>query len=178
MAVVTGASLGIGRATAIALGKAGRERRGQLSLAIPRRPRKWSQIIEEAGSKAIAAQADVADLAAVEDTGCPGGQAVRPARHCRQQRRLQRPRVLLPGRHGRLSADGRCDDVGGVPPDAGRHAADDPAGGWRGDRAGQLAARVHSGAAGHGLQHVEGRHRARRPHRRHRGGRASHPHQP
>ena len=65
VAVVTGASLGIGRATAIALGKAG------ASVIVNYRSsadkaQEVVQLIEEAGSKAIAAAGDVADLAAVE----------------------------------------------------------------------------------------------------------------
>jgi glucose 1-dehydrogenase len=65
VAVVTGASLGIGRATAIALGKAG------ASVVVNYRSsadkaQEVVQLIEEAGSKAVAAAGDVADLAAVE----------------------------------------------------------------------------------------------------------------
>jgi len=65
VAVVTGASLGIGRATAIALGKAG------ASVVVNYRSsadkaQEVVQLIEEAGSKAIAAAGDVSDLAAVE----------------------------------------------------------------------------------------------------------------
>jgi glucose 1-dehydrogenase len=65
VAVVTGASLGIGRATAIALGRAG------ASVVVNYRssPEKAAEVveaIEETGAKAIAHQADVADLAAVE----------------------------------------------------------------------------------------------------------------
>ncbi|MCI0358973.1 MAG: SDR family oxidoreductase [Planctomycetaceae bacterium] len=66
VAVVTGASLGIGRATAIALGKAGanvvvnyRSNRDKAQEVV--------NLIEEAGSTAVAAQGDVADLKAVED---------------------------------------------------------------------------------------------------------------
>jgi glucose 1-dehydrogenase len=66
VAVVTGASLGIGRATAIALGKAGANvvvnYRSNADKA-----REVVQIVEGTGSKAVAAQADVADLKAVED---------------------------------------------------------------------------------------------------------------
>jgi glucose 1-dehydrogenase len=65
VAIVTGASLGIGRATAIALGKAGASvvvnYRSNASKA-----QEVVQLIEEAGSQAIAAAGDVADLAAVE----------------------------------------------------------------------------------------------------------------
>jgi glucose 1-dehydrogenase len=66
VAVVTGASLGIGRATALALGKAG------ASVVVNYRSnadkaREVVQLIEESGSKAIAAPGDVADLKAVED---------------------------------------------------------------------------------------------------------------
>jgi glucose 1-dehydrogenase len=65
VAVVTGASLGIGRATAIALGRAG------ASVVVNYRssPEKAAEVveaIEETGAKAIAHQADVADLGAVE----------------------------------------------------------------------------------------------------------------
>ena len=65
VAIVTGASLGIGRATAIALGKAG------ASVVVNYRSsadkaQEVVQLIEEAGSKAVAAAGDVADLAAVE----------------------------------------------------------------------------------------------------------------
>jgi glucose 1-dehydrogenase len=64
--VVTGASLGIGRATAIALGKAG------ASVAINYRAHREEaeavvRAIEDAGGRAFALQADVADLAAVEN---------------------------------------------------------------------------------------------------------------
>jgi glucose 1-dehydrogenase len=65
VAVVTGASLGIGRATAIALGKAG------ASVVVNYRssPDKAAEVvaaIQEAGSQAMLHPADVADLAAVE----------------------------------------------------------------------------------------------------------------
>lgn len=66
VAVVTGASLGIGRATAIALGKAGaavavnfRSHRDQAEAVV--------REIEAAGGKAIAVQADVADFDAVQN---------------------------------------------------------------------------------------------------------------
>ena len=70
-AVVTGASLGIGRATAIALGRAG------ASVVVNYRSsaeqaQEVVQIIQDAGSKAIAVQADVADLAAVEELVAQG----------------------------------------------------------------------------------------------------------
>src|SRR3954452_6038808 len=63
--VVTGASLGIGRATALAFGRAGakvvvnyRSHRDQADEVV--------RLVQEAGSQAIAIQADVADLDAVE----------------------------------------------------------------------------------------------------------------
>jgi glucose 1-dehydrogenase len=65
VAVVTGASLGIGRATAIAFGRAGakvvvnfRSHRDQAEEVVA--------AVREVGSEAIAVQADVADQAAVE----------------------------------------------------------------------------------------------------------------
>lgn len=65
VAVVTGASLGIGRAAAIALGRAGasvivnyRSHKEQADEAVA--------AVEEAGGKAVAVQADVADQSAVE----------------------------------------------------------------------------------------------------------------
>src|SRR5262245_8476193 len=65
VAVVTGASLGIGRATAIAMGRAGakvvvnyRSHREQAEEVV--------DAVRQAGSQAIAVQADVADQAAVE----------------------------------------------------------------------------------------------------------------
>jgi glucose 1-dehydrogenase len=65
VAVVTGASLGIGRATAIAMGRAGaqvvvnyRSHREQAEEVV--------QAIRDLGSQALALQADVADQAAVE----------------------------------------------------------------------------------------------------------------
>ncbi len=65
VAVVTGASLGIGRSTAIALGKAGaavvvnyRSNAGPAQEVV--------EAIQQAGSRALAVQADVADQAAVE----------------------------------------------------------------------------------------------------------------
>ncbi len=66
VAVVTGASLGIGRATAIALGKAG------ASVVVnyrshADRAREVVDIIQESGAKAVAIQGDVADLLAVEE---------------------------------------------------------------------------------------------------------------
>ena len=65
VALVTGASLGIGRATAIALGQAGAKvvvnYRSHAEAA-----EEVVQAIEEAGSQAIAVQADVADQPAVE----------------------------------------------------------------------------------------------------------------
>jgi glucose 1-dehydrogenase len=65
VAVVTGASLGIGRATALALGRAG------ASVVVNYRSNadKAAEVvreIEESGSRAIALQGDVADQAAVE----------------------------------------------------------------------------------------------------------------
>jgi glucose 1-dehydrogenase len=65
VAVVTGASLGIGRATAIALGKAG----ARVVVNYRSSPEKAAEVVaavREVGSQAIAYQADVADLAAVE----------------------------------------------------------------------------------------------------------------
>lgn len=66
VAVVTGASLGIGRATAIALGRAG------ASVVVNYRSHEQAadevvQEIRRAGARAIPVQADVADLAAVEN---------------------------------------------------------------------------------------------------------------
>ena len=65
VAVVTGASLGIGRATALAFGRAGakvvvnyRSHREQAEEVV--------KLIRDGGSKAVAVQADVADQAAVE----------------------------------------------------------------------------------------------------------------
>ena len=66
VAVVTGASLGIGRATAIALGKAG----AQVVVnyrSHADRAREVVEIIQESGAKAVAIQGDVADLMAVEE---------------------------------------------------------------------------------------------------------------
>ncbi len=65
VALVTGASLGIGRATAVALGRAG------ASVAINYRSHadeaeQVAQAVRDAGSKAIILQADVADYDAVE----------------------------------------------------------------------------------------------------------------
>lgn len=65
VAIVTGASLGIGRATAIALGRAGAQ------VVVNYRSHEAAadevvQEIESAGSRAIKVAADVADLAAVE----------------------------------------------------------------------------------------------------------------
>jgi glucose 1-dehydrogenase len=66
VALVTGASLGIGRATAVALGRAGaqvvvnyRSHADQAQEVV--------QAIHDSGSRAIKVQADVADQAAVED---------------------------------------------------------------------------------------------------------------
>src|SRR4051812_15204853 len=66
VAIVTGASLGIGRATALAFGRAGanvvvnyRSHRDQAEEVV--------NLVREAGSKAVAVQADVADLTAVEN---------------------------------------------------------------------------------------------------------------
>jgi len=66
VAIVTGASLGIGRATAIALGRAA------ASVVVNYRSNAEKAhevvgLIEEAGSQAIAVQGDVADLKTVED---------------------------------------------------------------------------------------------------------------
>jgi glucose 1-dehydrogenase len=65
VAVVTGASLGIGRATALAMGRCGakvvvnyRSHRDQAEEV--------AQAVRQAGSQAVAVQADVADQAAVE----------------------------------------------------------------------------------------------------------------
>src|SRR6187401_291434 len=65
VAVITGASLGIGRATAIAMGRAGaavvvnyRSHREQAEEVV--------QAVRQCGAKAIAVQGDVADQAAVE----------------------------------------------------------------------------------------------------------------
>ncbi|HCA50091.1 MAG TPA: oxidoreductase, partial [Planctomycetaceae bacterium] len=65
VAVVTGASLGIGRATAIAFGKAG------ASVVVnyrshPDQAQDVVALIEEAGGKAVAHQADVSSLESVE----------------------------------------------------------------------------------------------------------------
>jgi glucose 1-dehydrogenase len=65
VAVVTGASLGIGRETAIALGRAG----ARVVVNYRSNADKAGEVvaaIREAGSQAVAFQADVADLAAVE----------------------------------------------------------------------------------------------------------------
>jgi glucose 1-dehydrogenase len=65
VAVITGASLGIGRATAVAMGRAGadvvvnyRSHREQAEEVV--------RAVRDAGTRAIAVQADVADQAAVE----------------------------------------------------------------------------------------------------------------
>lgn len=65
VAVVTGASLGIGRATPVALGRAG----AQVVVnyrSHEERAQEVVRAIQDGGSKAIAFQADVADQAAVE----------------------------------------------------------------------------------------------------------------
>ncbi|MDX1945384.1 MAG: SDR family oxidoreductase [Pirellulaceae bacterium] len=65
VAVVTGASLGIGRATAIALGRAG----ANVIVNYRSSPEKAQEVvaeIEAAGAQALAVQADVADQGAVE----------------------------------------------------------------------------------------------------------------
>jgi glucose 1-dehydrogenase len=67
VAVVTGASLGIGRATAIALGRAGAKVVVNYRSSSDKAQEVVGQI-RAAGSQAIAAQGDVADLQAVEDT--------------------------------------------------------------------------------------------------------------
>lgn len=66
VALVTGASLGIGRATAEAFGRAG------ASVVVnyrssPEKAQEVVRAIQQSGSKAIAIQADVADQKAVED---------------------------------------------------------------------------------------------------------------
>ena len=66
VAVVTGASLGIGRATALALGEAG----AQVVVNYRSHPEQAEEVVEAiraAGSQAIKVQADVADLGQVED---------------------------------------------------------------------------------------------------------------
>ena len=65
VAVVTGASMGIGRATALALGKAG----AQVVVNYRSHPDHADEVVQEikaAGSDAIACQADVSDQVAVE----------------------------------------------------------------------------------------------------------------
>lgn len=65
VAVVTGASLGIGRAAAIALGRAG----AKVVVNFRSHPEQADEVvraIRDAGAQAIKFQADVADLAAVE----------------------------------------------------------------------------------------------------------------
>src|SRR2546423_13523661 len=65
VALVTGASLGIGRATALALAKAG----AKVGVNYRSSPEKAQEVVAQiraAGSDAIALQADVADQAAVE----------------------------------------------------------------------------------------------------------------
>ena len=65
VALVTGASLGIGRATAIALGKAG----AKVGVNYRSNEQKAQEVVDEirqAGSDAILLQADVADQSAVE----------------------------------------------------------------------------------------------------------------
>lgn len=65
VAIVTGASLGIGRATAIALGKSG----AKVGVNYRSNPQKAQEVVEqirESGSDAISLQADVADQSAVE----------------------------------------------------------------------------------------------------------------
>src|SRR3954468_1699258 len=65
VALVTGASLGIGRATALALAKAG----ARVGVNYRSSPEKAQEVVAEiraAGSDAIAIRADVADQAAVE----------------------------------------------------------------------------------------------------------------
>ena len=66
VAVVTGASLGIGRATALALGEAG----AQVVVNYRSHPEQAEEVVEmiqAAGSQAIKMQADVAELGQVED---------------------------------------------------------------------------------------------------------------
>mgnify|MGYP001234215714 CR=1 FL=1 len=65
VAVVTGASLGIGRATALALGEAG----AQVVVNYRSHPEQAEEVVETiaaAGSQAIKVQADVADQTQVE----------------------------------------------------------------------------------------------------------------
>lgn len=66
VAIVTGASLGIGRATAIALGRAGASVVVNYHSHSDQAEAVVSEI-EHSGSRAIAHQADVADMTAVED---------------------------------------------------------------------------------------------------------------
>ena len=66
VAVVTGASLGIGRAAAIALGRAG----AKVAVNFRSHPEQAAEVVEEiraVGSDALAVQGDVADQAAVEN---------------------------------------------------------------------------------------------------------------
>lgn len=65
VALITGASLGIGRATAIAMGKAG-AKVGVNFRSHPEQAQEVVDTIRQAGSDAVALQADVADQAAVE----------------------------------------------------------------------------------------------------------------
>jgi glucose 1-dehydrogenase len=65
VAVVTGASLGIGRATAIALGRAGASVVANYHTH-PQQAEEVVAAISDMGSRAISHQADVSDLAAVE----------------------------------------------------------------------------------------------------------------
>ena len=155
VALVTGGSLGIGRATCVALARAGALVAVNYHLHIEEADQ-VVRAVRDSGSQAIKIQADVADQAAVD---AMVGQVVE---------RFGKLDIAIgnaaysdrePFVEAEMAGFRRTVDVtmwGAFPPDTSRRSRNDPPGGWRRHRAGQLAPCHDPGGRLHGLQHGQG----------------------
>ena len=156
VALVTGASSGIGRACAIAFGQAGADVATQLRPANGP-AESAAEEIRKLGRKAILLPVDVSDQTAVEAMVEKTTQGTGQRGHLLVVGRLQRSRAVPHGEHDRLSQDDRGIAIRRLLLPAGMHQSDDQTGPGRGDRHHFVAARQNRVPECDGLQHRQGR---------------------